>query len=263
MRFVEAPYYNLIGIRKEFDELNPVSALFMKIGAIGYTSQHHCVIEGYPLPKFGAAIVTGNHNEEANSYEAAVAGLRVRRLIRTVVKKSLVVRGAYESDEYLESIGEKKNSLEYNPLKAFVMKGIGVIPILRHNPGVNFARICFKVLDSSQLLGMFMQDTRDEGGLLRNLKMGVAHLASMDRYRNTPIYEIAFSETSATVLEPITYNQMLAKIREDEPLRDVISSAEITINLADRLADTLPQRVQEHWKATRNIELARLVASVK
>ncbi len=263
MRFLEAGIRQAvkIGVRKEFDELNPVSALFMKIGAMRYISKHNCLIDGYPLPNFGAAIITGNHNEEANSYEAAVAGLKVKRLIRTVVKKSLVVQGAYESDEYLKSIGDKKDPQEFNWLKAFVMKGIGVIPILRDNPGINFARICFQVLDSNQLLGIYLQDTRDEEGLLRNLKKGVASFASMKEYRDTPIYEIAFSENRATILEPTTYNQTLTKIREEEPLRDAISVAEFTIILADRLASALPQEVQDDWKNRRESEFAYLEAA--
>lgn len=257
MNPIEAGYYRVIGVKKEFPELNPISAAFMKIGAEMYVRKHNVVIEGHPLPKDDAAIVTGNHIKSKDPHIAGKAGFMSGRLIRTVVKKSLVEKGAYESREYLESIGDHEERAEYRFIEAFTMRGIGVIPVLRDTPASNIAalRQSYKVLDTGQLLGLFIQDTRDEEGLLRRLQPGVAHVATRPKYRDIPIHAIAFEEDRTTLLEPFTYNQERDRLGRD------IDIPELTVIIADRIAAALPQRVQNDWVDRREQELTRLRAA--
>ena len=244
----------VLGIRKEFPELRPVPPTLLGIGVLLHLMKHHSVVEGYPLPREGAGIMAGNHFLQSDSYEAALAGWKSGRLIHPVVKKSLVEKGAFESDEYLASIGDKGDPAEYDPINAFVMTGIGAIPILRDNPGIAYIRACRKILDSDQLLGMFLQPSRDEKGFLRNLMPGVAYLASMKPYRDTPICLFAFSEEKAIGLKHITYNQLSNKLGKE------LSVAELTIIFADRIAQALPRRAQNNWKQVRKNEFRGLAA---
>ncbi|TSC85752.1 MAG: hypothetical protein G01um10147_1096 [Microgenomates group bacterium Gr01-1014_7] len=253
---VEQAYYHALGIRKEFPELNPIACGLMVAGSLLHAGKHHSIIKGHLLPASGAAILTGNHYQEGDIYEACLAARKAGRLVRTIVKKSLVVEGDYESEEYLRNIGDKKNPLDYSPMKAFVMKGVGVIPIPRDNPGRGFATHCLRIMDSGQLLGIFLQPSRDEEGLLRNLQGGVALFASAKKYRDVPVYPIAFSDDRAIVLEPFTYNQ----IRDQDYGRD-ITVAEFTIYIADRIAAALPKKVQDDWKTRRDKEFLRLSTS--
>ena len=254
MQFVEGVCCGAIGVRREFTGLNPVSAALMKAGAVLHVVKHNCVIEGYPLPKKGSAIVTANHYSRYDPIIASHLGFNAGRIIRTVVKKSLVVRGAYESREFLESIGDKADPADYKPLEAFTMRGIGVIPILRDNPGIDFAKQCFAVLSSAQLLGIFLQETRNEAGLLRNLQTGAAFFASHRRFHEVPVYAIAFSKNKAIVLKPFTYNELRAEHGRE------ISVAEFTVIIGDRIAAALPKEVQEDWNIGREIEFKRLSA---
>lgn len=250
---LDRPYYRLIGVKKEFPGLNPIAAGLMELGILWHTRKHRCVVKGYPLPQEGAAIITGNHISASDPYETGLAGRRAGRLIHAVVKKILIQRGAYESDEYLRSIREKRNKEEYNVLKAFVMRGIGSIGVLRDNPDTNFLKSCYQVLDTNQLLGIFLQDTRDEEGLLRRLRPGAAYIASHRKHRDVPIYPIAFSEHSATVLEPVTYNQLRNQLGRD------IKVPELTIILADIIVSSLPQRIQDDWKTRKAEEYKQLI----
>lgn len=258
MSFVENAFYHVVGIRKEFPELNPIAAVLMKAGANRHVAKNHCIIEGYPLPQAGAAILTGNHYSSKDPLIACYAGLSMaHRLTRTVAKKSLVVRGAYESAEYLESIGDKSEAADYSRLEAFIMRGVGVIPILRDDPQSNIAMIrqCYQILDTGQLLGVFLQASRDEEGLLRNLQIGAARIASRPKYRDIPIHAFAFSKDKTTLVEPFTYNQLKKELERD------IDVPEFTIIIVDRIAVHLPKEVQEDWKTRREVEFARLRAA--
>ncbi len=252
---VERAYYHLIGIRKEYPKLNPLAAGLMELGIVMHVLKHHSIIDGQRLPREGAAILTGNHCSKADPYEAGMTGRRAGRLIRTVLKKSLVVEGAYESPEYLKSIGDKEDPTEYSPLNAFVMRGIGSIPILRDKPGRDFIRICSQALDSNQLVGIFLQSTRDEEGFLRNVEPGAAFLATRKKYHETPVYPLAFSANKVTILPPFTYNQLRNQLGRE------IEIPELTIIIADRISDALSGPVQTDWQNRREDELARLLTT--
>ncbi len=248
--------YPKFGLRPEFPELNPIATILMLSKCSQYVRKNHTIIESYPLPTEGAAILTANHFQQEDIYKAEyIAHTTAGRIIRTVLKKSLVVRGAYESQAYLDQIGDKKDTTKYSIIKAFIMRGVGGIPILRDNRSSNIAvmRTSYRVLDSGQLLGVFIQSSRDEEGLLRNLETGVAKIASRENHRDLPIYAFAFSENKVVVLEPFTYNQL----RNQDYGRD-LTEAEFTICIADRIVSVLPQNVQDDWKTRRETEFIRL-----
>ena len=158
---------------------------------------------------------------------------------------------------YLSSIGDKQDPAEYSRINAYVIKGIGGIPILRHKSGIEYFRTCRQILDSGQLLGIFLQASRDEDGFLRNLMPGAAFFASMKPYRDIPICLIAFSKERAMLLEHFTYNQLR------ETLGREISAPELTIIFADQIAAALPEKSQQDWLTRREEELKRLTSPRK
>lgn len=256
---VEQLYYKrVLGIRKEFSGLNPIAAWLLMYGASRYVRKHQSVIEG-SLPETGAAIITGNHFQEGDSLKTLYAGkVTASRLTsRTVVKMSLVKRGAYESEEYFRSIGKEEGDLDkHSRVKAFALRGAGVIPILRDNPDPGFANLCNEVLRSGQILGMFMQASRDKDCLLRNLQPGVAIFAM--RHPNIPVYSIAFSGSpdgpdKISIRESFTYAQ------KKEEFGRKLSIAEFTILIADTIAEGLPERSRTDWITRRPNELEHLI----
>lgn len=257
--------YPRFGIRPEFPGLNPIATALLLWKCDNYIKKSGTAIEFQSdearVPLKGANLYTGNHYEQNDIYKAEhTAHTQAGRIIRTVLKMSLVKRGAHESQAYLDRVGDKKDATKYDPIKAFCMRGVGGIPILRDDRSSNLAamRTCYQVLTSEQLLGIFLQSTRDEEGLLRNLELGVAKIASRPQYRDLPIRAIAFSENRAVFLDPFTYNQ----ISNQDYGRDM-TEAEFTICIADRINTGLSQKAQDDWKIRRDIEFIRLSALQK
>lgn len=257
----EQLYYRGLGIRKEFPELNPFAALMFIGRARWYIAQNHTLIEGYPLPKKGPAIVTGNHFDESDIYKACEVSRRTGRIIRGIARKSLIIRGAIESEEYLQSLGGNANhENDYNPLTSFVLRGIGIIGALRDNPGLACVVRSHAVLNSGQILGIFLQPTRYEDCILRKLAMGAATFAKL--YPDVPLYPMAFSgpphgPDRVTVLKPFTYAEAVREHgRELDP-------AELTIMIADMISRALPESSQRDWETRREVEFTRLTASLK
>lgn len=256
---IEAIYYGkILGVRKEYPKLNPLAAGLLIWKSQSYVRKNNCVIEGYLLPSTGAAILTGNHHRESDIYKGVQAArlLAGRLGTRSVVKASLIHRNSRESKEYLESIGDKQDYInKYSMGRAFVLRGVGVIPILRDNPGHDFVRQGDGVLRSHQIFGSFLQETRNDDCCLRNLQTGAAFFAR--RHPEVPVYPLAFSgppdgRDKVTVLKPFTY----AEISSGKKL----SVGELTIMIADMIASALPQRVQEDWKTRRIEEFQRLTS---
>lgn len=260
IKAVEDAYYQRIGVRKEFPELNPIAAGLLMFGARRYVSKHHSVIEG-ELPKEGAAIVTGNHFQKGDSLKILWAGrVTAGRLpTRTIVKMSLIKRGAHESAEYLRSIGtDPANPEKYSPIEAFALRNSGVIGILRDNPRADLNSICNEILKSGQWLGVYMQPTRDPEYLLRNLQPGAAIFAM--RHPDIPVIPLAFSgppdgPDKISIRESFTYAQKRQEWRE---LGKKLGIAEFTIVIADAIAEGLPLRPQKDWETRREVELERL-----
>lgn len=257
---VEDAYYRCIGVRKEFPELNPIAAGLLMFGAWRYVSKHHSVIEG-ELPREGAAIITGNHFQKGDSLKILWAGrITAGRLpTRTIVKMSLIERGAHESEEYLRSIGtDPANPEKYSPIEAFALRNSGVIAILRDNPRADLNSVCNEILTTRQWLGMYMMPTRDPECLLRNLMPGAAIFAM--RHSDIPVVPIAFSgppdgPDKISIRKPFTYAQ---KRQEWRDLGKKLGIAEFTIVIADAIAEGLPERSRIDWETRREDELERL-----
>lgn len=257
---VESIYYHLLGIKKEFPKLNPIATGLMMAKVSLYGKEHHPIIEGYPLLKEGPFIATGNHFRESDIYKVGAVARRSHRLIRAVVKKGLVVKGFREAESYLRNLGEDAlHENDYKALTAWVLKRIGVIAIPRDNPGINFIRQGQEVL-KTQGLGIFLQPTRYADCILRNLEMGAAYFAKLNR--NVPIYLMAFSgpplgNDKITVFKPFTYAN-----KEREYGRE-LSHAELTIIFADMLVTGLPENSQLDWATRWPKELKRLSSPKK
>lgn len=258
--FIEQLYYRGLGVKKEFPELNPLAAGLMTAKSIIYTKKHHSIIEG-GFPTAGAAIFAGNHHSEADVYKICQASrITAGRLpSRAVVRMSLIRPNSQESAKYLASIGNKQDNLnKYNAFRAFVLKGIGVYGIMRDNPGLDFVRWGDAILKTDQMLGIFLQPSRDEECSLRNLQSGAAFFAK--RHPDIPIYLFACSGSPAepdklTILEPITYAKKSKEVGRQ------LSLGEFTIIMADMVAAVLPKRSQLDWETRRETELTRLTAS--
>ncbi len=255
----EKGYYRALGIRKEFPELNPLAALLLVIKTKNYVRKHHPIIDGAPLPAIGGGILTGNHRDEGDIYKALQAGIITagRLTSRAVVKRSLVYRDSLESPEFLASLGNKTHELnDFNPIRAFVLLGTGVFPRLRDvPPDRDFIRQIDGLIDSGQLWGCYLQLTRYDDCLLRNLQIGAAWFAR--RHPDTPVYSLASSgppdgPDRITVVKVGTYNEISAKHGRK------VGVGELTIIYADMTAKFLPQRVQTDWLTRREIELSRL-----
>lgn len=245
--------------RQDFSGTNPVAVGIFIAKSLIHAVFNRSIIEGYHLPGTGPVILTGNHHREEDVYKGCLAGLRDGRLsTRAVMRKSLVDPDAKESAEYLESIGVKNDDLNTRPsrMRAFVLRGIGAHPILRDNPGLGFVRWGDRVLESGQVLSIFMLPTRNEDCLLRNLQNGPAFFAR--RHPDVPVYPLAFSgppdgPDRVVILPPFTYAQ---KVRESGR---GISIEELTVMIADAIVEGLPLRVQQDWReTTRAAELTRL-----
>ncbi len=259
---VETFYYEkFLGVRKEYSELNPLAVAIFLLTSTFHTVKHISILEGYPLPKSGAAILTGNHHRDADIYKGCILVRHTAHRLgtRAVVRKSLIDPESRESEEYLKKIGNKQDDLNKpNPMRAFVLRGLGVIPIPRDNPGHDFVKKIDEVLKSHQISGLFLQETRNEDCLLRNLQTGAAFFAR--RHPDVPVYPLAFSgppdgPDKVTALKPFTY----AEISNGEK----ISVGELTIMIADMIASALPQRVQKDWETRRPEEFQRLTPPKK
>ncbi len=267
--FVEELYYRkVLGVEKEFADpnpfaatlLDPIAATLLVVKTKRYIREHQSVVEGCPLPKKGAAILTGNHHREGDSFKALVHAFNTAgRLISPVVRMSLVKEGAVESQEYLESIGALETN-KYNPIYSFVLRHTGGIGLLRDNPDRNFVRKVHAGLRSGHLIGIYLQPHRYDDCFLRNLQTGAAYFAK--KYPDIPVYPIAFSgppdgPDKATFIEPYTYNQMRDKYGRE------ISAEELTVMTADMIVSELPLASRIDWQVRRSVELDRLTASKK
>ncbi len=258
---VEQGYYRLLGVRKEYVDPNPVAQATAATLLIARTKlhvfTHHSQIQGYPLPRQGAAIVTGNHNEAGDSFKGLQHAIKTAgRLIRPVVKRSLLEEGAIESMEYLRSIDAQTESLgEYTPRNAFVLRHTGAIGVLRNNPGLNFVRAVDQGLKNQHLMAIYLQPTRNPDCFLRHLQPGAAYFAM--KHPEIPVYPVAFSNYPdkvdlAVFMEPFTYAQKVAEYGQ------ALSEAEFTVIIADSIARGLPNKAQIDWTTRRSQELQHL-----
>ncbi len=259
---INPPYQRVRGFITDFWGVCPVAAGIFIAKSLIHAKKHHIVIEGYHIPATGPAIFTSNHYNEDDVYKGILVAWRDGRLsTRAVMKKSLIDPSTRESEEYLKSIGaELEDPEKPNFIRTFVLKGSGGIPILRDNPGTDVAKQCNRVINTGQILSIFIQPTRDEECFLRHLQLGVAVLAI--RHPKVPICPLASSgppdgPDKMTILKPFTYAEKVAELgRRPNP-------CELTIMIADIIASALPERSRLDWQGRKEEELKRLIALKK
>lgn len=257
---LEQTYYGkILGVRREYSNLNPVAASLLVWRSKLHTRVHRSRIDGYPLPKQGSAIIAGNHQDKTDNYKICIAVVRdAHRLIRAVAKKGSLVRGFSESPEFLKTIESGTPPSKYSAMKAYVLKGMGVIPVDRENPSLRFFKETDAVINSGQMLGIFLQPHWYRDCFLRNLQVGAATIAR--RHPDIPIYLCAssgppYGKDKLTILQPFTYNQMAQELGRRPDV------GELTIMFADSIARFQPQSVQDDWQTRRPKELTRLTSS--
>lgn len=229
--------------------------------SILHVKLHNTITDGYPLPRSGPFIATGNHFETSDTYKGHYVGFVLAgRLIRVFIKRSLVTKGAVESDEYLASLGETKEMAikEYDPLKSFVIRGMGAIDLLRDGVGVEALRKGSLELTCDHGLAILLEPHRYSDCSLRNLQPGAAYIAR--KFPDVPVYPVAISgpphgPDKITVIEPFTYNQIAKELGRN------LSDGEFTVLMADRTATGLPESSQLDWQTRRETELVRLTSS--
>ena len=242
----------------ERGKLNPVAVALLSADAICYINRHGTKIEGDSLPKHGPFIVTGNHFNEYDARKGHYFGLMSHRMIRIIVKQSLLKKGAVESDDYLISLNETKEGAikEYSPIKSWVLNRIGTIGILRDHPGLGFRREIQSDIKQGHGVGIFLQDHRQKDCLLENLQPGVAYFARVNP--DVAIYTLASAGPPvdevdrATLLKLGTYNELKAGYGKD------LTISELTLIIADLIATSLPEKPLVDWATRWSFELDRL-----
>lgn len=248
---IERLCYRALGVRKEFPELNLLAVTLMIIKTTAYTQTHHPVFGGYPLPRYGGAILVANHQDEGDSYKGFQLGRTVGRVIRTVARTSLIAH-VQESAEVLARTGHKSDELnKYSPIRAFVLRGVGVIPVVRGAPDRAFIRTFDAVIKSHQLAAIFIQETRVNKGDLRDLKTGPSFFVT--RHPDISVYPVGFFTEGVNVGRPFTYTELLKERGVKK-----IGMADVTLEIADRIAQLLPERAQQDWITRRTEESSRL-----
>lgn len=249
-------------IKREFPELNRVALGLLVATSMSHVRKNTSIIEGHALPSNGPAIVVGNHRAEDDNYKMTAVAVRTGRFIRPILKKGLVVKGFSESQAYLRSI-EAEESLRYKAVMAFVLRGVGAVPVDREHLDVNlFMRQTRQILKSSQMLGLFIQPHRYEDGSLRYLQQGAAILSM--RHPNIPVFPFTSSKfpdgtDRLTIHKPFTYRE---KVQENKDRR--LTPEELTVMIADMIAEGLPEEPKNHWlNEGRDLEIKRLAASRK
>ena len=246
-------------IKKEFQGFNPVAVGLLSADSMRYVRQHNTVLEGYHFPDKGPFIATGNH---FNKYDARKAHylsfMRDFRLLTVVVKRGLIQKDGIEPDDFLHALGETRESAmaEYNPLTAWVLRGMNVMGILRNKPGTEVYLKGRATLKGGRGWALFMQQHRQADCTLRDLQPGVAFFAQ--NFPDVAVYPMAFSGPPiegidrATVLKPFSYNELRKEYGRD------LTIPELTIMIADMIATALPESSQIDWAHRWPDELDRL-----
>lgn len=248
--------------KTEFSGTNVFGVALLTAASVAHKLKHRTIIDGYPAPKHGSFIVSANHVSTHDTLKGHLWAVQSGRLLRVVVKQSLIEKGATESAEYLAGLGTtiEEATAEYNPLVAFCLKSMNVAGTLRDR---RIDRELYRRIAEDQIQGLpsaiFFQGHRHADNTLSDLQTGAAMLAM--KYPETPVHLLAFSgkpygSDRATGLEPITYHEL-----KDQYGRE-LKAGEVTIIFADRIAENLPETPRNDWiKHTRVIEATRLKAT--
>lgn len=252
--------HRVTGIKQESQDINKYGAavaitLFSSIAAIHRIFRKPLIIGEGSLPKDGPLLLIGNHTGMEDVFLAFEATReRNGRLARTAVKHTLVYPREHESLKVLERTGKKGDLLNNeNPLAllgkypmAWLLKGLGVLPVHRGETDRAFLRACHNVLDNGQALGIFIQETRHEDGSLNDLRLGPALLAA--RHPDAPIVFMGFSgppnsQLRLNISRPYTYEELTQNLSDGHSLKKV------TEVFGDKIAELLPESVQRDWES--------------
>lgn len=248
--------------KTEFSGTNVFGVSLLTAVSIAHKLRHKTIIEGSPAPRHKSFIVSANHVSTHDTLKGHLWAVESGRLLRVVVKQSLIERGATESAEYLAGLGTtiEEATAEYNPLVAFCLRSMNVSGTLRHR---RIDRELYRGIDVHQTHGrstaIFFQGHRHADNTLSDLQTGAAMLAM--KYPETPVHLLAFSgkpygPDRVTGLEPTTYNRLRNQYGRE------LKAGEVTIIFADRIAEKLPEEPRNDWIShTRVIEAKRLKAT--
>ena len=179
-------------------------------------------VEG-TLPKEGPAIVVVNHTNSWDGIVIEHLAVMAKRTIRVVARDSLINPDIIEEQAVLERTNKVLTEEEKHPgvmkrfnrrafAKLFVLAA-NPIPIHRGNPGPEFFRNAKKVIESGQMFGMFLQETRTPQDDLSNAMSGIGLFAR--KFPDVPIYAVTITNSkrgqgqlSAKIEEPFTYKNL-------------------------------------------------------
>lgn len=243
-----------LGINIEYPKTNKAalagfvaaSKIFVRITGVE-------IVGGFPKER--GAIVASNHTSTTNAFSACVACVTTsERIIRGVARESLLDPKIKESDEVLERTGKKDKFDVMNfPLVAqiiaFTLRGIGAIPVQRGSDRNSmqdrkFLTTCDEVIDSGQMLGLFIQETRVKAGDLSNVFPGVGVVAR--RHQDTPIIPVTILNkrfgNRMIIGDPTSYNELAQEAGKR------LGAREVTALVVDRIAANHHPSVNINWQ---------------
>lgn len=242
-----------LGINIEYKKTNKLALAGLVIISEIYKQATGFTVEGQ-FPPEGPAIIVSNHTSSTDIFRGCIACIETaHRVIRGVARESLLDPSIEDPKDVLEETGKTGAfKLMKSPLVtqtiAFVLNGIGTIPIQRGKKrdrikDRKFLLTCDEVLNSGQLLGIFIQQTRVKEGDLRNPFEGAGVLAR--RHRDVLIIPVSILArhfgNNMIIGESTTYNQLVQKTGHK------LAPIEVAALIGDRIAENLPPSIKERW----------------
>lgn len=244
-----------LGINIEYEQTDKKALRALVYTSVLYGKISGLQIEG-ELPKEGAAILVSNHTGNTDIFRGCLACTTTsQRIIRGVARESLLDLSVKESEYVLKRTGKlgKFDPMTLplvTPTIAFVLNGIGAIPVQRgierdSRKDKQFLKTCDEILQSGQMLGLFLQETRVKEGDLRNVFPGAGIIAR--RHRDIPIVPITILNkrfgNKMIIGESTTVNKMGEESGHRLGVREIIAL------IGDRIAQNHHPIVRIKWEA--------------
>lgn len=258
---------NRLGIKQEYPKESLAAAFAIVIASDAFCHITHTTIQG-KLPTEGPAILIANHTSTGDILRISYA-VRITsgRIVRGVARHTLLSPNEEESTTVIKKIGKKKDLLNSDhPLAkllvreplAFVLRGIGAIPIHRGVSDITAFRTINRTLREGNIVGIFLQQERIKEATLRDLMPGPALIAATNP--NIPIIFAGISgpPDGLNIININSAPTYAINLNIDRKSKE--SLANTTIYFGDELAKLLPDRVQTDWAARRDQEYKRLTA---
>lgn len=255
---LEQDIYKNLGVRKEYDHLNPIAAAVFVRRSRKWAKKTGLQITGSGLPAYGAAMLITMHIDSHDGYRMCIAGVdytktedgkpALGRIMRGVAKYTLLHPFAEEAPEVRQATGKTD---DYNSdsflVKAFqsvtvapVLGGIGAIGIRRGETDRTALTAIDQALKAHQLVGMSLPGTRIEDGTIQEIKHGPSLILA--KHPGVPYYLVAISSEPnlVNIAGPFTFAETKKK-------SGAVNLREITLTLGDDLAKIAIPRVREAW----------------